>query len=138
MTSNVWETRFLVSYIFLMGVIILSSWTQSQCMCVKGDLPHNLKQFSDTSRVCENLNQFGHRLPRDSVRFHRLRVQCYNTITPATYTHTSDASGKPRMPPVLNFRQRNNQFVRNWQDKQRNLGFGFPISQESRQSFGLG
>ena len=49
----------ILSFIFLMGVI-LSSRTQSQCICVKEDLSHNPKHFSDTSRVSEILSQFGY------------------------------------------------------------------------------
>ena len=49
----------ILSFIFLMGVI-LSFRTQSQCICVKEDLSHNPKYFSDTSRVSEILNQFGY------------------------------------------------------------------------------
>ena len=49
----------ILFFIFLMGVI-LSFRTQSQCICVKEDLSHNPKHFSDTSRVSEILNQFGY------------------------------------------------------------------------------
>lgn len=40
---------------------------------------HKTKQFSNTSRVSENLTQFSHYPPGDSIRFHRLRTQSYQT-----------------------------------------------------------
>ena len=40
------------------------------------------KQFSDSSWVSKNSSRFWHCLPRDSIRFHRLRVWSYKTVPP--------------------------------------------------------
>ena len=38
------------------------------------------KQVLDTSWVSYNSTQFGHYLPRDSIGFHRRKVQSYETV----------------------------------------------------------
>ena len=49
-----------------------------------GELPHTSKQISD--RMSKNSTQFWHYLPRNSIRFYRLRAQSYKTIPcPLTY-----------------------------------------------------
>lgn len=56
--------------------------------------PHD-KQFSNTSWVTYNLILFWHYLPRDGIRPHKWRAQSHKS------TSLSDASGKPRLSPVL-------------------------------------
>lgn len=61
-----------------------------------------VEAFSHQAFVCDlswmsyNSMQFWHYLPRDSIRFHRLKAQFHRTAS-----HTSDTSCKARLSSVL-------------------------------------
>ena len=57
------------------------------------------QQLSDTSMVSKNSTQLWHCLPRDSVWLYRLKVKSNRFA--ASFAHTPEASGKPRLLPVL-------------------------------------
>lgn len=54
-----------------------------------GGFPPSAKQFSDTGGVAETSTPFWHYLPRNCIRFHRLRVQSRKTEVYVTSSKTS-------------------------------------------------
>lgn len=72
------------------------------CVCVGGIVPHTPVNNSQTPVGYPRIQLTSDTiyLEIDSIRFHRLRIQSYKTALPAP-THTSDASPKPRLLPVL-------------------------------------
>jgi len=76
---------------------ILGSWTQFQCVWNKAS-PHTTKQFLGHQQDTEDFNSILTHLPRDSVKFYRVRAQSHKT-TPSP--PNSDAGPKPSLSPVL-------------------------------------
>ena len=62
---------------------LLGFWTKRcvlQYVCLWEGVPHT-NNSQDTSWVYYNSTQFWYYLPRDTIRFHRLRVQSYKAAT---------------------------------------------------------
>lgn len=77
-------------------------WVHRPNSNIRG-FPTTNKQFSDMSRVS---NKFNSILAIFTYRYHEVpqdkgSVPQAPPPSPGTYTHTSDASGKPRLSPVL-------------------------------------
>lgn len=68
----------MIKFIFCVFILGVLRPSFQHGVCVWRGLYTN-KQFSDISTVSKNSTPFQHRLPRESIRFHRLRAQ---TIRP--------------------------------------------------------